>query len=62
MRANPGWSPLQQRLAFARDDLWEKLPQDVREKCHAYVCRLLTQVTIHERQERKHQNEREDPS
>lgn len=62
MRADPDWSPRQQRLAFAGDELWEKLPRDVRERCHAYVCRLLTQVTVQDQQERKRQDEREDPT
>jgi hypothetical protein len=50
----------QQRLAFADADLWDKLPQDVQVKSQQHLSRILATIINHDRNERKHENERED--
>ena len=50
----------QQRLAFAENDLWDKLPQDMQVKCQHHLSRLLATIINHDRSERKHEDERKD--
>jgi len=54
--------PRQQSLAFAEDDVWQKMPREVREQCHERIAQLLESVIEVERQERSNGNERQDPS
>lgn len=50
----------QQRLAFAENDLWDKLPQDVQVKSQHHLSRLLAAIMNHDRSERKDEDERKD--
>lgn len=61
MRPDPSLPPHQQWLAFAKDDFWEKLPQEVQVQCHEYMTRLLIAAMSHDQQERNRQDERKDP-
>lgn len=49
----------QQSLAFAVDDVWERLPSDVRRQCEDRIVQLLEAALLTERQERSHGNERQ---
>jgi hypothetical protein len=52
--------PRQQKLAFAVDEVWLRLPNDVREKCAERVTRLLQAAIETERQARRESDERQD--
>lgn len=50
----------QQRLAFAQDDFWEKLPAEVHLQCQEHVRRMLMMAMAHDGEERSGHDERED--
>jgi hypothetical protein len=51
----------QQRLAFAQDDMWEKLPLDRQAECLRRLIQLVRQVVVYERQTGGESDERQDP-
>lgn len=55
------WPLRQPRLPFAEDDHWGKLPQDAQVKCRQQLSRILAAIVNHDRNERKSEDEREDP-
>jgi len=54
--------PRQQSLAFAVDDLWERLPSEASRQCHERIAHLLEAIIQAERKERSEDHERQDPS
>jgi hypothetical protein len=54
--------PRQQKLAFARNDLWEQLPQTVHEECQQLLQQILVKVLCHPKPEGSLDDEREDKS
>lgn len=50
----------QQRLAFAQDDTWEKLPEDRRAECLRRLVQLVREVVLYERQNEGASDERQD--
>jgi len=54
--------PRQRKLAFAVDEVWPRLPNDVRDKCAERVTRLLQAAIETERQVRRESDERQDRS
>jgi hypothetical protein len=60
MHKDPMLPPRQQSLAFAEDEVWQRLPSDVRSQCHERIAQLVEAVMHAARQERSHGDERED--
>lgn len=54
--------PRQKKLAFAVDEVWQRLSSDVRGQCHERIARLLEAVIQMERQARREKDERQDLS
>jgi hypothetical protein len=52
----------QQKMPFADEDQWQKLPGDVRQQCEERITQLLQAVILATRQERNKRHERQDPS
>ena len=46
MRSEPKRDYLQQRLVFARKEVWEKLPQPSRVRCRELIVELLRAVVF----------------
>lgn len=54
--------PRQQKLAFVVDEVWLRLPNDVRERCVERMVRLMQAAIEAERQTRRESDERQDRS
>lgn len=52
----------QQRLAFAEDDTWEKLPEDRQAECLQHLVQLMKEVVVLERHTKGESDERQDPT
>jgi hypothetical protein len=52
--------PAQQKLAFARDETWGKLPSTTQAECVTRLVQMLHAVMIHERETRRDADERQD--
>lgn len=52
--------PRQQKLSFAKDDVWPKLPDAARQMCQEQIVRLLTTALTEEREPRRNDDERQD--
>ena len=46
MRSEPKRDYLQQRLVFARKEVWEKLPEPSRVRCRELIVELLRAVVV----------------
>jgi hypothetical protein len=51
--------PKQQVFAFARFDLWDKLPQTIRDECQRLIAQQLKQ-SLSSPSQQEHADERED--
>jgi hypothetical protein len=54
--------PHQQKLAFVVDEVWLRLPNDVKEGCVERMVRLMQAAIEAERQTRRKSDERQDRS
>lgn len=61
MRDSIGGRPQQRRLAFARLELWQQLPDPERLRCRALLGQLL-RVVLHAEARPRSDDERQDPS
>lgn len=58
MRSEPKRDYRQQKLAFGKKDLWEKLPEPHRVRCRELIVELLRAVVlVHREPRRKHERE-----
>lgn len=53
-------SPRQQKLSFAKDEVWSKLPDAARQTCQEQIIRLLATALSKEREPRRNDDERQD--
>jgi hypothetical protein len=59
MRPEPKRDYRQQRLAFGKKELWDKLPEPYRVRCRELIVELLRAVVLVHREPRR-EHERED--
>ena len=58
MRSEPKRDYRQQRLAFGRKEVWEKLPEPHRDRCRELIVELLRAVVlVHLEPRREHERE-----
>lgn len=50
----------QQCFSFAKDDTWEKLPEDRRAECLRRLVEVVKQVVVYEHRTRGESDERQD--